>query len=144
MSVRGWCRTRIYTLVRWCLLFKQKTAYEMRISDWSSDVCSSDLRSRRRRASSRRRPPPRRGRAAPRGRGTGRSGSCRLALAGGQPCDLQEIGEHRMTMLGRDAFGVELDAVDRQIGVAETHQRAVVARRVDDEVLGNVERSEEH
>src|SRR3546814_8672169 len=30
----------------WCfvfLFFKQKTAYEMRISDWSSDVCSSDL-----------------------------------------------------------------------------------------------------
>src|SRR3546814_4658548 len=28
-----------------CLVFffKQKTAYEMRISDWSSDVCSSDL-----------------------------------------------------------------------------------------------------
>src|SRR3546814_3835477 len=25
------------------LFFKQKTAYEMRISDWSSDVCSSDL-----------------------------------------------------------------------------------------------------
>src|SRR3546814_3873526 len=24
--------------------FKQKTAYEMRISDWSSDVCSSDLK----------------------------------------------------------------------------------------------------
>src|SRR3546814_6893911 len=24
--------------------FKQKTAYDMRISDWSSDVCSSDLR----------------------------------------------------------------------------------------------------
>src|SRR3546814_7671851 len=32
--------------VRFCDLFfffKQKTAYEMRISDWSSDVCSSDL-----------------------------------------------------------------------------------------------------
>src|SRR3546814_9986932 len=30
-------------------LFKQRTAYEMRISDWSSDVCSSDLgRSRQR------------------------------------------------------------------------------------------------
>src|SRR3546814_1023247 len=28
--------------------FKQKTAYEMRISDWSSDVCSSDLESRAR------------------------------------------------------------------------------------------------
>src|SRR3546814_4661939 len=27
--------------------FKQKTAYEMRISDWSSDVCSSDLALRR-------------------------------------------------------------------------------------------------
>src|SRR3546814_13166255 len=26
------------------VVFKQKTAYEMRISDWSSDVCSSDLR----------------------------------------------------------------------------------------------------
>src|SRR3546814_6617431 len=27
--------------------FKQKTAYEMRISDWSSDVCSSDLKGSR-------------------------------------------------------------------------------------------------
>src|SRR3546814_16503073 len=26
-----------------CCFFKQKTAYELRISDWSSDVCSSDL-----------------------------------------------------------------------------------------------------
>src|SRR3546814_3145249 len=38
----------MFTLVlEWtiCLVFffKQKTAYEMRISDWSSDVCSSDL-----------------------------------------------------------------------------------------------------
>src|SRR3546814_2830658 len=32
--------------VIWCFFFffKQKTAYEMRIGDWSSDVCSSDLR----------------------------------------------------------------------------------------------------
>src|SRR3546814_6714394 len=34
-------------LICWLTLilffFKQKTAYEMRISDWSSDVCSSDL-----------------------------------------------------------------------------------------------------
>src|SRR3546814_14159159 len=29
-----------------CFFFKQKTAYEMRISDWSSDVCSSDLKPR--------------------------------------------------------------------------------------------------
>src|SRR3546814_2721232 len=27
----------------WFFFLKQKTAYEMRISDWSSDVCSSDL-----------------------------------------------------------------------------------------------------
>src|SRR3546814_1690948 len=35
-----------YDVVRLLVLFfffKQKTAYEMRISDWSSDVCSSDL-----------------------------------------------------------------------------------------------------
>src|SRR3546814_1376604 len=40
-----------YVLIFFCIslllfffvFFKQKTAYEMRISDWSSDVCSSDL-----------------------------------------------------------------------------------------------------
>src|SRR3546814_20315504 len=38
-------------VIDWCLVvccvffFKQKTAYEVRISDWSSDVCSSDLAS---------------------------------------------------------------------------------------------------
>src|SRR3546814_4242106 len=30
-------------VVLFFFFFKQKTAYEMRISDWSSDVCSSDL-----------------------------------------------------------------------------------------------------
>src|SRR3546814_2785124 len=30
-------------MVLMIFFFKQKTAYEMRISDWSSDVCSSDL-----------------------------------------------------------------------------------------------------
>src|SRR3546814_555413 len=40
-------------MLRWLYLFvvvfffKQKTAYEMRISDWSSDVCSSDLQRQR-------------------------------------------------------------------------------------------------
>src|SRR3546814_17896721 len=33
----------IYSCVFCFFFFKQKTAYEMRISDWSSDVCSSDL-----------------------------------------------------------------------------------------------------
>src|SRR3546814_8822047 len=29
--------------LQYIFFFKQKTAYELRISDWSSDVCSSDL-----------------------------------------------------------------------------------------------------
>src|SRR3546814_8020072 len=33
----------MYVFVSVFFFFKQKTAYEMRISDWSSDVCSSDL-----------------------------------------------------------------------------------------------------
>src|SRR3546814_6578515 len=33
----------IISILSCCFFFKQKTAYEMRISDWSSDVCSSDL-----------------------------------------------------------------------------------------------------
>src|SRR3546814_4315443 len=35
----------VFVFLDLCLFFffKQKTAYEMRISDWSSDVCSSDL-----------------------------------------------------------------------------------------------------
>src|SRR3546814_2031151 len=37
MSARICCLCIVF------FFFKQKTAYEMRISDWSSDVCSSDL-----------------------------------------------------------------------------------------------------
>src|SRR3546814_7880035 len=33
----------LFILLCFFFFFKQKTAYEMRISDWSSDVCSSDL-----------------------------------------------------------------------------------------------------
>src|SRR3546814_2265597 len=33
----------VVTYVQLFFVFKQKTAYDMRISDWSSDVCSSDL-----------------------------------------------------------------------------------------------------
>src|SRR3546814_16772527 len=41
--------------ISFLFFFKQKTAYEMRISDWSSDVCSSDLRPREARLPGRRR-----------------------------------------------------------------------------------------
>src|SRR3546814_10538998 len=37
MIVVCWCQCNRF------FFFKQKTAYELRISDWSSDVCSSDL-----------------------------------------------------------------------------------------------------
>src|SRR3546814_9077444 len=37
------CCFLIHFLLFCFFFFKQKTAYEMRISDWSSDVCSSDL-----------------------------------------------------------------------------------------------------
>src|SRR3546814_3526281 len=33
----------VFFFVWFFVFFKQKTAYEMRMSDWSSDVCSSDL-----------------------------------------------------------------------------------------------------
>src|SRR3546814_10298776 len=36
-----WCYDFVFVIL--FFFFKQKTAYEMRISDWSSDVCSSDL-----------------------------------------------------------------------------------------------------
>src|SRR3546814_4306305 len=45
-----YCTHTLYYCLLLCLLFffffKQKTAYDMRISDLSSDVCSSDLRTR--------------------------------------------------------------------------------------------------
>src|SRR3546814_5396367 len=42
----------LWWFVFWCVFFfKQNTAYEMRISDWSSDVCSSDLRKKKRHTS---------------------------------------------------------------------------------------------
>src|SRR3546814_2719758 len=50
MRVCSWCGLLLFffIFVNCFFFFKQKTAYEMRISDWSSDVCSSDLRQARR------------------------------------------------------------------------------------------------
>src|SRR3546814_6008175 len=46
----------LYAVTSDVLFFKQKTAYERRISDWSSDVCSSDLLLRKALASGKRKP----------------------------------------------------------------------------------------
>src|SRR3546814_1650973 len=50
LSYSNLCAYSLYSVLIFVVLilavfffFKQKTAYEMRISDWSSDVCSSDL-----------------------------------------------------------------------------------------------------
>src|SRR3546814_3883499 len=40
----SWCYSECVFWTFVFFFFKQKTAYEMRISDWSSDVCSSDLK----------------------------------------------------------------------------------------------------
>src|SRR3546814_5270305 len=42
MELVSWCQMCVIPIFT-IFFFKQKTAYEMRISDWSSDVCSSDL-----------------------------------------------------------------------------------------------------
>src|SRR3546814_4039011 len=39
----SYCVSLMECIYVFFFFFKQKTAYEMRISDWSSDVCSSDL-----------------------------------------------------------------------------------------------------
>src|SRR3546814_19816868 len=42
-----WTVRSIIYWIHMCFFFKQKTAYDMLISDWSSDVCSSDLSGKR-------------------------------------------------------------------------------------------------
>src|SRR3546814_6294906 len=69
-------------------LFKQKTAYEMRISDWSSDVCSSDLRD----------PRPRYERAA---QPAHRVRAQHRAIAEADEDDAIEIGERGPSQIGR-------------------------------------------
>src|SRR3546814_8609767 len=64
------CTSRELDSVSIISFCKQKTSYEMRISDWSSDVCSSDLGSARARTARDRRA---RGRTSPRASRRGRS-----------------------------------------------------------------------
>src|SRR3546814_10676563 len=89
----------IHLYVCFFFFFKQKTAYEMRISDWSSDVCSSDLgrgsrpgcasaRRRHRSSAGWRRPPAAAlSRRAGRGRPRARRGSASRRLCRGNGRD---------------------------------------------------------
>src|SRR3546814_9323070 len=85
---------------RLCIVFffKQKTAYEMRISDWSSDVCSSDLD---RLPSS---PAAARPGAFPSGTAFARPSSC------GETSALPYRGPHRPAELGAAMSGVRRTA----------------------------------
>src|SRR3546814_2353780 len=94
--------------------FKQKTAYEMRISDWSSDVCSSDLRLWRMNSTSSR-PMQRAGETARPGTDLDdralREAGCRARNAAGQVEVEQEVLAQRLA-------GAEAVAGDDQIGRA--------------------------
>src|SRR3546814_14272372 len=85
--------------------FKQKTAYEMRISDWSSDVCSSDLFTS----------PIRRysdlvvHRALVRAYGLGPGG-----LTDDEMATIDRTGEH-ISMTERRAMEAERDTIDRYV-----------------------------
>src|SRR3546814_481843 len=91
--------------------FKQKTAYEMRISDWSSDVCSSDLGSTRRSlpadfdAWNRRTggPSGRDRRSARKGASAGRAGSRRSVESGLRRDDRPPAGARVLATRNQDA-----------------------------------------
>src|SRR3546814_4335842 len=80
--------------IMFCFFFKQKTAYEMRISDWSSDVCSSDL-GRRRLGTH---PPPRPAADARTDRARDRAGPARAV-----PQHLSGVRRHVRGRFGRAA-----------------------------------------
>src|SRR3546814_7592190 len=99
--------------------FKQKTAYEMRISDWSSDVCSSDLwptaMPRNRSASAW--PPPMRRPASWRGRCRGFD-ALRELRDGHRVVDPWVVRHHRIKIRKRQPVLVTA-IVEREINDAE-------------------------
>src|SRR3546814_16425780 len=111
--------------------FKQKTAYEMRISDWSSDVCSSDLTRT-----------PGRGSVAGGAAGDGGRGRARNAVAGppvrpsGTLAELQTGVDHLLSALdagdeilvdrlGRGNKGSHVGLVHRDTARPELVQPAI-------------------
>src|SRR3546814_13392023 len=98
------------------VIFKQKTAYEMRISDWSSDVCSSDLSCLPRRRRSRGDPRPRPGR---------RRAPSRRCAAGRSPPRADALARH-----ADDRLGARRAQLKRALDSYRVQTRAVVT---DDE-----------
>src|SRR3546814_5310060 len=87
------------TVLFFVFVFKQKTAYEMRISDWSSDVCSSDLLLI----------------VQQHQRAIGRQPGSGLEIVGAEPCRVAERHHRVLRRVGRAAtIGGNMDAGDRK------------------------------
>src|SRR3546814_15206295 len=91
----------IFCLLR-VFFFKQKTAYDMRISDWSSDVCSSDLV------------------------GPCAAAPVRVLLQGAAEAADQHLAHHAVVVAGHDLAGLQprrvADAADLELAVGVLHQ----------------------
>src|SRR3546814_1986359 len=97
----------MFFIHRLCFFFfKQKTAYEMRISDWSSDVCSSDLEGAHARQH-------------------------RQQQAAGEPERMEQWQrvEHDVGRIEID-YGAELVAVGQDVGVARHHALRQALREI--------------
>src|SRR3546814_9577096 len=119
------------------IFFKQKTAYEMRISDWSSDVCSSDLAHALVERLARRRQDEH----------ADSIGHLLAHLARALPVDLQQhvaaLGQPRFHRLDRRALPVAVHQRMLEEVAGIDHAREFLARN-EVVVLGVALRSEEH
>src|SRR3546814_17380911 len=106
----GYCICRFLCV----FFFKQKTAYEMRISDWSSDVCSSDLAGDQGRGSR----SDREGGAAAAGRGV--VGVLDMEGGAGEVLDEVDLGAGQQAELGLVDHGG--DAVSLEGAVVRVHR----------------------
>src|SRR3546814_8329015 len=101
------------------LFFKQKTAYEMRISDWSSDVCSSDLPAARLAGHQQR--PDRLGA----GRTAGLAGQQAVDSAVAEPPD-------RKSVVSGKRVSVRVDLGGRRIMKNTTSRKKTTRQRIND------------
>src|SRR3546814_15721938 len=108
------CIWYFYSVV---FFFKQKTAYVMRISDWSSDVCSSDLRLEDRRQEAGEEP-------GPVGRARRADAAARRRLALGQgPCRQRRERARRRTDRKSDVEGKSTAARVDQVGPSSINKK---------------------
>src|SRR3546814_17713903 len=92
--------------------FKQKTAYELRISDWSSDVCSSDLGAEQRR---------RQGLRGDAARRQGRGGGRESALSGEGRIGIGRGVQDRKSVVSGKSVSVRVEHGGRRIIIKTQH-----------------------